>query len=196
MRAFLAIEIPDGIKNYLKTVIKTMATSVDGVRWVSETSQHITLKFFGEIEEETALKIKASMAYMEGKHAPFTATIKEIDAFPDRRRARVLVIILENGVDNIKNIYNDIEESVSTLGIEKERRSFTPHITLGRRKTPVPIPDKALVKLERMSFNVGSIVLFKSTLRPEGALYTPVWEIKLKGQRSTTAEGETEKTRG
>jgi 2'-5' RNA ligase len=45
----------------------------------------------------------------------------------------------------------------------------------------VPIPDKALVKLEGMGFNVDSVVLFKSTLRPGGALYTPVWDIKLKG---------------
>ena len=181
MRAFLAMEISDEIKRYLKTVIKAMAMHVDGVKWVNEAGQHITLRFFGEIEEEIAWKIKEAAGGIEKKYATFAATIQGIGAFPDRRRARVIVITLEDGVDNIKNIYNDIEGALSFLGIEKEGRQFTPHITLGRKKVPGPIPDKSLVKLERMSFNVGSVVLFKSTLRPEGALYTPVWEIKLKG---------------
>ena len=181
MRAFLAIEISHDVKQYLKTIAKAMAMNIDGVKWVKEADQHLTLKFFGEIEEEKVSMIKESMLHIERSHALFIATIKGIDGFPDRRRARVIVITLENGVDNIKNIYNDIEESISTLGIERENRPFTPHITLGRRKVPGPIPDKALANIEKMSFNVDSVVLFKSTLRPEGAIYTPVWEIKLRG---------------
>jgi RNA 2',3'-cyclic 3'-phosphodiesterase len=179
MRAFLAIEISKEVKQYLKTVIKAMAPYADGVRWVNEAGQHITIKFFGEIDEDTVQAVQDALQHMEKKYAPFTATIKGVDAFPDRRRPRVIVITLENGIDNIMHLYNDIEESVSALGIEREKRSYTPHITLGRRKVPAPLTDKALVKLEGMSFNVDSIVLFKSTLRPEGAVYTPVWEIKL-----------------
>jgi RNA 2',3'-cyclic 3'-phosphodiesterase len=181
MRAFLAIEITDDIKKYLKTIIKFAAMHVDGVKWVKETGQHITLKFFGEIEDEKAKQIKESILYIEKKHTPFVVTIKGIDAFPDRRRARVIIVTLENGIDNIKNIFNDIEESVLALNIEKEKRPFTPHITLGRMKIPAPLPDKAIKDIERISFVAGSVVLFKSTLRPEGALYTPVWELKLRG---------------
>jgi 2'-5' RNA ligase len=183
MRAFLAIEISDDIKKHLKTVIKSMAAQIDGVRWVNETGQHITLKFFGEIEDRKAWQIKESLLYIEEKYSPFTVTIGAIDAFPDMRKARVIVITLENGVDNIKNIYNDIEESIFTLGIEKEKRLFTPHITLGRRKIPGPLPDKAIKDMVKLSFVAGSIVLFKSTLRPEGALYTPVWELNLRGSK-------------
>jgi 2'-5' RNA ligase len=181
MRAFFAIEISNDVKKYLATVAMTIAKHIDGVRWVNEAGQHITLKFLGEIEEEKAWKLREPVAHIEAKYAPFVATIKDIDAFPDKRRARVIVVTLENGVDNIINIYNDIEDAGLPLGIEKETRSFTPHLTLGRKKIPAPIPDKALVKLERMSFNVDSVVLFKSTLRPEGPLYTPVWTIGLRG---------------
>ena len=181
MRAFFAIEVSDDVKKYLTTVAMSVAKHIDGVRWVNEAGRHITLKFLGEIEEEMAGKLKEATAHIGAKHAPFTATIRGIDVFPDKRRARVIVIALENGVDNITNIYKDIEESCLALGIEKETRPYTPHVTLGRKKVPGPIPDKALVKLEGMSFNVDSVVLFKSTLRPEGAVYTPVWEIQLRG---------------
>jgi RNA 2',3'-cyclic 3'-phosphodiesterase len=181
MRAFFAIEVSDDVKKYLTTVAMTAAKHLDGVKWVNEAGRHITLKFLGEIEEEMAGKLQEATAHIGAKYAPFTATVKGIDAFPDKRRTRVIVIALENGVDNISNIYKDIEESCLASGIEKETRPYTPHITLGRKKVPGPVPDKALVKLERMSFNVDSVVLFKSTLRPEGARYAPVWKIELKG---------------
>ena len=181
MRAFFAIEVSDDVKKYLTAVVAAAARHVDGVRWVNEAGRHITLKFLGEIEEGTAEELKTALTYIGAKHAPFVAAIRDIDAFPDKRRARVVVITLENGVDNIANIYNDIEKTCENLGFEKEKRAYTPHITLGRRKVPGPVPDKALVKLERMSFNVDSVVLFKSTLRPEGALYTTVWKIDLEG---------------
>ncbi len=181
MRSFFAIEVSDDVKKYLTTVVNSAAKHVDGVRWVNESGRHITLKFLGEIEEGMAEKLKAALTYVGAKHASFTATLKEIDAFPDRRRARVIVITLENGVDTIMNIYNDMEKTCETFSFEREGRAYTPHITLGRKKVPGPVPDKALVKLERMSFNVDSVVLFKSTLRPEGAIYTPVWKIQLEG---------------
>ena len=182
MRAFLAIEIPDDIKQYLKTIIKTMATKVDGVKWVNEEGQHITLKFFVEIEEARAWKIKEAVSMLEKKYSPFVATTKGLSAFPDKRRARVIVITLEKGVDNIKMIFNDIERGLSTLGIEKERREFSPHITLGRRKIPMPLLDRDIIEMEEKTFIIEKLVLFKSTLTKEGPIYTPVWEIKLGGE--------------
>ena len=71
-------------------------------------------------------------------YGPFEATTKEVDAFPNKRRARVIVVTLEKGVDIARTIFHDIEDALSTLGIEEEKRDFTPHITLGRRKEPAP----------------------------------------------------------
>ena len=89
MRAFLAIEIPEELKRYLQTVIDHMASRVKGIKWVKKDGQHITLKFFGEIEETTGLQIKEGISAIERDHAPFTVSIMGIDAFPSRRRARV-----------------------------------------------------------------------------------------------------------
>jgi RNA 2',3'-cyclic 3'-phosphodiesterase len=182
MRAFLAIEISDDIKQYLKTIIKSMAGKVDGVKWVNEEGQHITLKFFGEIEEARAWKIKEAVSMLEKKYSPFVATTKGLSAFPDKKRARVIVVTLEKGVDNIKMIFNDIEHGLSMLGIEKEKRELTPHITLGRRKIPAPLLDRDIIEMEEKTFIIDRLVLFKSTLTKEGPIYTPVWEIKLGGE--------------
>jgi len=182
MRAFLAIEIIDEIKEYLKYINNLMALHIDGVKWAEKTGLHITLKFLGEIEEKKVSQIRESISYIENRYVPFDVTIKDIDAFPDKRKARVIITTLENGVDNIKNIYNDIDESLSCSGFKRETRSFTPHITLGRMKIPGSVHGKVIKDIERKAFTAGSITLFKSILRHEGALYTPVWNLKLKGK--------------
>jgi len=182
MRAFLAIELPQEIKDYLQTVIAGMAGRVRGVRWVREDGLHITLKFLGEIENETALRIRDVISGIRTGHAPFSASLSGIDAFPNRRRARVVVVKLGKGIENIRNIFNDVEEGLLKLDMEPEGREYTPHITLGRVKEPQPLLEKNVVPLEAKEFALDRVVLFQSTLTREGAQYAPQWDIKLGGQ--------------
>lgn len=183
MRAFLAFEISSSVKEYLQIIAAAMATRISGVKWVKKDGQHITLKFFGEIEEVMAKQIQERLSDFEGRYEPFGATIQAIDAFPSKRRVRVIVVTLEKGVDIAKTIFHDIEEALSTLGIEKEKRDFTPHITLGRKKEQTPLLERDIPILNELSFIVDRVVLFKSTLTPQGAIYDRVWEIEFKGRR-------------
>jgi 2'-5' RNA ligase len=182
MRAFLAFEISAPVKEYLQGVIRGMASRITGVKWVKSDGQHITLKFFGEIEETMANNMKERLALIETMYGPFEATVKGVDAFPNKRRVRVIVT-LEKGVDIAKAISHDIEDALSTLGIEEEKRDFTPHITLGRKKEPAPLLERDIPGLDEMSFIIDRLVLFRSTLTPQGAIYTPVWEIGFKGEQ-------------
>jgi 2'-5' RNA ligase len=183
MRAFLAFEVSAPVKEYLQGIIRGMASRITGVKWVKSDGQHITLKFFGDIEDAMAEGIREKLSGLEGKFGPFEATTKGVDAFPNKRRARVIVVNLEKGVDIAKAIFHDIEDALSTLGIEEEKRDFTPHITLGRRKEPAPLLERDIPGLDEMSFIVDRLVLFRSTLTPQGAVYAPVWEIDLKGRQ-------------
>ena len=178
MRTFLAMEIPDEIKRYLQTVNNTLSNHINGVKWVKSEGQHITLKFFGEIEEPLVWKLKDNLEYIGLKHSPFTLCLNQIDAFPSKKKARVIVVSLENGIDNIKEIFNDIEDSVYFLGIEKDERGFKPHITLGRNRIAADITDR-FISIEKKSFDVDAFELFKSTLTSHGAIYTTLWKINL-----------------
>ena len=193
MRAFLAFEISAPVKEYLQGVSRIMASKATGVKWVKSNGQHITLKFFGEIEESMAKIIQEKLTGLESKYGPFVATIKEIDAFPTKRRARVIIVSLEKGVDIAKAIFHDIEDTLLTLGIEVEKRDFTPHITLGRKKEPTPLLERDIPGLDEMSFVIDRLVLFRSTLTPQGAIYSPVWEIEFKGEKSETSAKRSEK---
>lgn len=183
MRAFLAFEISAPVKEYLQKIAAAMAPKVSGVKWVKADGQHITLKFFGEIEESLAGRMQEKLSGFENRFRPFEATIQAIDAFPSKRRVRVIVVTLEKGVDIAKTIFHDIEDALLPLGIEKEKRDYSPHITLGRKKERTPLLERDIPGLSGMSFTIGSIVLFKSTLTPQGAIYTKVWEIEFKAGR-------------
>jgi len=135
MRSFLAFEIPPEVKAYLARVSKAMARTIPGVRWVKPEGQHITIRFFGEISEARAREIE-DVVGAAGPYPGVEATLKSIDAFPDRRRPRVIVATVDEGVDIIRSIYHDIENRLTALGYEREKRGFTPHITFGRMKVP------------------------------------------------------------
>jgi RNA 2',3'-cyclic 3'-phosphodiesterase len=181
MRAFLAFEVPRQVKDHVRNIAGKMARSVDGVKWVREEGIHITLKFFGEIERERALQFRDALQHIAGQYSSFEASLLGVDAFPDRRRARVIVVKLEKGVDNLRSIFNDIEVSLSAMGIEREPRLFTPHLTLGRRKIPAPLLERAIPPVEKGDFVLESLILFESVLTREGSIYTPLWELKLGG---------------
>lgn len=183
MRVFLAFEISPFIKEYLQGIIKIMASRITGVRWVKSEGQHITLKFFGELDEAMVENIRTRLSSIEDKFESFEATIKGVDAFPNKRRTRVIVVTLEKGVDIAKAIFNDIEIALLPLGFEGEKRDYTPHITLGRKKEQSPILERDIPSLNGMSFIVDRLVMFRSTLTKEGAIYSPLWEIGFKSRR-------------
>jgi len=193
LRVFLALEISPSVKEYLQGIIKIMASRITGVRWVKSEGQHITLKFFGELDEAIVENIRTRLLSIDDKFEPFEATIKGIDAFPNKRRARVIVVTLEKGVDIAKAIFNDIEVALLPLGFEGEKRDYTPHITLGRRKEQSPILERDIPDLNGMGFIVDRLVMFRSTLTPQGAIYSPLWEIGFKSRKSETG-GNDEKT--
>ncbi len=178
MRVFLALEIPGEIKAYLRVVRDQLATRIRNVKWVNESGQHITLKFFGEQEEKRVREIGDALSGIERLYNPVAVTLKDIEAFPDRKRARVIVMALEKGVDNIRMIFHDIEDRLSELGIEKEKRSFRPHITLGRMRIPGPLLDRDIVDVDMRGFTINKMVLFQSILQPAGAIYAPIRELE------------------
>jgi 2'-5' RNA ligase len=220
MRVFLALELPSAIKGYLSTVTKLTSQKVSGVKWVRPEGMHVTLKFFGEIEERKAQEIGEALQGINKQHTAIPMQIKELNAFPDLMRPRVIVVTFQEGVDNVRAIFHDIESRLLAAGIynsehgeregkagapttvgrdlmlvegatpvkrghaqapeiEREKRGFTPHITIGRVKDAAPLLKKNILLLEEKRVLIDNLVLYQSTLTREGAFYIPLKEIKL-----------------
>ncbi len=115
MRVFLALEIPGEIKEYLSVVSKKMSHVMPGVNWVKREGLHVTLKFFGEIDDVMVHEIEEALTGIGRQHEAVAVQLKEISAFPDLRRPRVIIVTFQEGVDNVRAIFHDIESRLAVL---------------------------------------------------------------------------------
>src|SRR5262249_43289479 len=149
-------------------------------RWVAPESIHITLRFLGEVPEKRIDDIDAELKGLTWK--PFTITVRGVGFFPGTRSPRVLWAGLE--APTMEGLAEQLDTRMERLGFEKEKRAFRAHITLARAKNNRI--DSSLVsgaaKFEEHdfgSFTVDRVFLFKSTLKPSGAVYEKLKEFVL-----------------
>lgn len=188
MRAFIAIEISDQIKDILARLESHLKYAGADVKWVNPEIIHLTLKFLGEITDNKCEAVKSALDVI-AKHAkPFVMTVKDVGTFPIRARARVIWAGLDNGASEATELAERIEDSLSKIGFPVEDRPFSPHLTIGRVRSSLNIEklkDKiSSASLEvqpgsAVSHKVTSIILFQSTLTPRGSIYTRLHESTL-----------------
>ncbi|MCX7858056.1 MAG: RNA 2',3'-cyclic phosphodiesterase [Deltaproteobacteria bacterium] len=178
MRAFVAFDIPQPVKDYLNKLTFELSKRLDGVRWVRSENQHLTIKFLGDIDESLIEKIISAINNITETTSAFKVGFKGLEGFPNCHMARVIVITLSQGVEELKRIFHLLEKELARLGFSKEDREFIPHITLGRRKNPKPLRE--IIQIEPLEFIVEDLVFYKSTLTKLGPIYEPIWKLKLK----------------
>ncbi len=141
------------------------------VKWVNVENLHITLKFLGEIDERRRNAIQPVLRDITRQHAPFTARLAGIGCFPSVRSPRVLWVGVADGAGPMTELAGVLDRELYRYDFMKEERAFHPHLTFGRAKTPLRIEGLLDRVLETEPFTVTELVLFRSTLRPEGPLY-------------------------
>ncbi|MCX5695574.1 MAG: RNA 2',3'-cyclic phosphodiesterase [Candidatus Omnitrophica bacterium] len=179
MRAFIAIELPQEIKDKLAQLQALLKESRADVKWVEPKNIHLTLKFLGEIDEDKSVKISGIIEDIAKESRQFPISLSSLGAFPKLDFARVIWIGIDKGDQETKLLAKGLEERIEKLGILKEERVFSTHITIGRVRSPLN-KDKlaeALKKLgdyfagKNIKFTVTKITLFKSTLGSSGPVY-------------------------
>lgn len=195
IRAFIAIELSPEIKDELLKAQTGLKTSNADVKWVKPKSMHLTLKFLGHITQESIENVKKILDKASSRYKPFEASLFNIGGFPKLEYPRVIWVGIDKGCSQIEAIAKDIEEELSLMGFEKEKRPFTAHLTLGRVRSSKGRKElvskiKALDFKPSASCTIDKIILFQSTLTPQGPIYTPLHESKLKQARKYTTLGE------
>lgn len=181
LRAFLAIPLPETIKSGLIRIQKELATELPNVRWVKPDGMHLTLKFFGDIPEESLEKIGAVMLSVKLLTDPFPAAVSGIGAFPSAGKPRVIWAGFHAG-SPLTTLQAALEEGFSRIGIPREDRPFTPHLTLGRCRSPHSGAAEILDKYRAAdcgTLQVERLILYESRLLPAGALHRPLRTLEL-----------------
>ena len=180
MRLFIAIDLPDELRKELTRLRTALAPSTETARWVASESIHITLRFIGEVPEKRVEEIDAALTGLTWK--PFTITVRGVGFFPGTRSPRVFWAGME--APTMQNLAEQLDSRMERLGFEKEKRAFRPHITLARARDSRI--DSSLVTAASQyaehqfgAFTVDRVFLFRSILKPSGAVYEKLKEYLL-----------------
>ena len=110
-----------------------------------------------------------------------------LGAFPNLSRPRILWAGLKGGTDQMGKMANDVESMVCRLGFEPEKKRFRPHLTLGRVRNDRGLDDLTeymkAYRVQPIRFRFDRLVLFQSTLTPQGAIYKRLHETMLGVER-------------
>lgn len=184
MRSFIAIALPEEIRHSLGNLQEELKSYQADVNWVKPENIHLTLKFLGEITEKTQSEIKGICDNCVQDQAPFRLRLSTLGAFPKLDLPRVIWVGIDPVAEKkIKILAQKLEDKIKSLGVPAEKREFSSHITIGRVRSALNrdnLVNALSVIVENFSakdqeFPVDKIILFKSTLTPQGPLYETIY---------------------
>ena len=184
LRSFIAVELPEGVLSALRRVQQGIKKHSFAVRWVRPEGIHLTLKFLGDIEPARIDEIVGQMTAAARGCGRVSLSAKGIGVFPHLRRPRVLWVGLAGEVQRLSDLQRKIDAGLAEVGFKREKRSFKGHLTLGRFKARVDSRQvahalEAFADLETQRFSADRIILFRSELKPTGAVYSILKHIPL-----------------
>src|SRR5215469_7945507 len=204
MRLFIALAIDEAIRAKLRTFLDGVRGFAPDARWVRSESLHVTLKFIGEKPTDSLDTIKAKLAQLS---APtFDLSFSGYGFFPTAKSARVFWVGIEAG-PQLPALAAAIDNTTATLGIPKEDRPFSPHLTLARRgggsgsrrrqkddsrnKVFQRLSEKlaAMPALEFGTMTAREFFLYESVLSRDGSRYTKLERFPLH-EKNHAADGE------
>ncbi|MCF8298833.1 MAG: RNA 2',3'-cyclic phosphodiesterase [Saprospiraceae bacterium] len=184
MRLFTAINIIPSEK--LLKILELLEKNLkhDKIRWVKPDNIHITLKFFGEINENKLPEIIDIQTKVFYNHSPLNINIENIGVFGSSYNPKVIWFGL-NPSEQLKLLVNELEISLNSIGFEADRQNFVPHLTIGRISSIQnnSFFQKVISKYKNefiQNVAVDKICLFESVLTSKGAIHSIVSEFKLK----------------
>ncbi len=195
MRLFLALDIPDPIRDRIARFVDGVSGFAPDARWAKPESLHVTLKFIGEQPESTVEQIKRALSMIESP-AP-EIHFRGYGFFPTAKSARVFWIGME-ATPQLTELAVAVDEKMPALGIPKEDRAFSPHLTLARgaggsgspRRNKKDGPNRIFQRLQEKlaalpapefgNMTPRSFFLYQSQLSPKGSKYTKLLAFDLK----------------
>lgn len=183
VRAFVAIEIPESAKSFMKETGAALKRVDADVKWVRPEGIHLTLKFLGDVRSDLIPTYEKDLGPVLREFQPFEIRISGMGAFPHLRRPRVIWVGLEDPSGTLVPLVQRVEDVFLLHGFKKEKRGFNPHLTLGRVRSDKGQYDlveavRGQMDISGPSFVASGAVLFQSILQPAGAEYRPLCRFR------------------
>lgn len=187
VRAFLAIEPSVDVLAAVGRLQEKLKREIGcSVSWTRPQGNHLTLKFFGNINYNTVEDICALIKKQAATTPPLHLKIEKMGVFPDLRKPRILWVGTSGDSEKLTLLQNKLEADFEVLGFPRENRPFRAHLTLGRIKYARAVAGIAAALKKHGDFAAGELrvhelILFRSKLTQQGAIYTKLGKFHLIG---------------
>jgi RNA 2',3'-cyclic 3'-phosphodiesterase len=184
LRAFIAIELPEKVRSALHLVQEQLKEYRFKVTWTRLENIHLTLKFLGDIKREKVEPVVRIIEQAAHDSSPMTLCSQAVGFFPGVKHPRVLWTGISGQTDTLADFQGKIDKGLFDLGFQKDKKSFTGHLTLGRIKgggSPELFIDimKKFRNITTDTFIVDFVNLYQSRLMPSGPIYTKLFSVAL-----------------
>jgi len=176
MRLFVAVNLPAEVREAIAAAARPLVAAAPALAWVSTERLHLTVKFLGACSDDAVPGLGEALDGVAQRHREFALDLKDVGAFPNFRRPRVVWMGVEHAA-RLELLQHDVERACEALGHEVEGRPFRPHLTLARVRGPLPSTTaQSLARTARAvrfhhEVSVTSIDLMRSTLGAGGSRY-------------------------
>ena len=181
MRLFTALDISKDVLANVEHLIERLKPAAR-IKWSPPGNMHITTKFIGEWPEGRLGELTGALHALPS-HPALSIAIRNVGFFPNPHSPRVFWAGIE-APPELESLARETDRATAALGVESEKRAFSPHLTLARIKEPVPLQKlreaiAALSSLEFGEFTADRFYLYQSRLNPAGSVYTKLSEFPL-----------------
>lgn len=176
MRLFLALELPNAVKQHLAGLPPTDNAAM---KHTSAENLHVTLKFLGEVEPAAAKSLAARLRRVDVQ-PPAEVWAGHPEILPPRGPVRVISVGLDGDAARVVELQSAVETACAEHGFPREGRRYLPHITLARARQPLPAYDRHLLAevlgshLPSPAFRAGGFTLMQSHLGGPAPKYVPL----------------------
>jgi 2'-5' RNA ligase len=180
MRLFTALDLPPEVVANLEELLAKLKPRAR-IAWSRPANLHVTIKFIGEFPADRLDELKQALATVP-RGGAIPVHIRRVGFFPNPHSPHNFWCGIEApGLDALAAAS---DEATSALGVPRETRAYSPHLTLARIKERVPLQSlreaiAGLPSLEFGQFEARSFFLYESRMQPGGSVYTKLSEFPL-----------------
>lgn len=183
VRTFICLEVPDSIKERIGKLQQTLRQHDARVSWVKPSNIHLTLRFLGDVAAIRLPAVGAAVERAAFRSRPLEIEVGTTGCFPSVKRPRVFLVGLPAVPDALADLHALIEGELAREGFPRDDRRFSPHLTIGRVRSPQNAGRVAETLIatgfECESFQAGKVIVMRSDMNPGGSIYSPLFHVAL-----------------
>lgn len=186
IRMFVAVTLDPELVPGVAAIRDRLTTPGADVKWVEEENLHFTLKFLGEVPAGDCGLVAQKVGEAAPQLKAFEIVLAGVGAFPSVGNPRAIWVGVREGAQGLVDLAGRIEDALAGGGFPADKRGFSPHLTLGRLRSPrgvgglsreISVIQKDNPVIGKMK--VEAVKVMKSLLTRQGPIYTPLAVVEL-----------------